>query len=85
MINQCLKEITVVDPVTGAKNMPISESLLPSIFQAKVTHPEYELWKDLSERDNKNWEAVQKSFLKRSQAQKSKHENRFKTNCVQGG
>ena len=31
-INQCLKEMMVVDPVTGAKNMPISESLLPSIF-----------------------------------------------------
>ena len=50
-----------------------------------MTHPEYELWKDLSERDNENWEAVQKSFLKRSQAQKPKHENRFKTNHVQGG
>ena len=65
--------------------MPISESLLPSIFQAKVTHPEYELWKDLSERDNKNWEDVQKSFIHKLQTLIPKHINKFKAHLVQGG
>ena len=31
-INQCLKEMTIVNLVTGVRNMPISESLLPSTF-----------------------------------------------------
>ena len=65
--------------------MPISESLLPSIFQAKVTHLEYKLWKDLSERDNENWGDVQKSFIHKLQTLIPKHGNKFKSHLVQGG
>merc|ERR1712232_481068 len=47
-VNECLKRMEVEDGQRGTTR-PVSNVLLPSIFRAKVDHPTFDTWKELSE------------------------------------
>eukprot|EP00957_Ditylum_brightwellii_P078463 5966558-Ditylum_brightwellii.AAC.1 len=48
-INECLKQMETNDE-KGGVTRPVSELLLSSMFRAKVDHPIYETWKEISKK-----------------------------------
>ena len=62
-VNECLKRMEVEDG-QGGTTRPVSNVLLPSIFRAKVDHPTYDTWKELSETNREDWDSIQVSFLR---------------------
>ena len=62
-INKCLKRMEVPDG-TGGTIKPVLDIFLPSLFRAKIQHPTYNTWKEISETRKEVWNDIQVSFLR---------------------
>ena len=73
-VNECLKRMETSNSYGGTVHA-ISPVLLPNVFRAKVTHPAFDTWKQLSEKHKENWDEVQLTFLQAAEKQfKGNHE-----------
>ena len=80
-INECLKRMEVPDG-HGGTTKPVSDILLPSLFRAKIHHPTYETWKEISETNKEEWKDIQISFLRvadRNTVGKHEQSDKFRT------
>ena len=62
-VNECLKQMELED-ANGTTRKAFSETMLPSLFRAKVDHHAFNLWKELSQNGNDDWETTQVNFLR---------------------
>ena len=70
-----LKRMETVD-ANGTVVPALSEAILPSVFRSKVTHPVFDTWKTISERDNESWSDIKGSFLKFASTNEAKLKKR---------
>ena len=57
---ECLKQMK-------DDNAEIHEKLLPGLFRAKVSHSSFDMWKELSEKNNDDWRTTRKDFLSKAE------------------
>eukprot|EP00957_Ditylum_brightwellii_P129804 9901124-Ditylum_brightwellii.AAC.2 len=53
-----------VDDDTGGTTKPFSDTMLPSLLQAKIDHPSFVTWKALSISKKEDWSTMQVAILR---------------------
>eukprot|EP00957_Ditylum_brightwellii_P115139 8781262-Ditylum_brightwellii.AAC.1 len=57
-VNECLKCMEIDDDTRGTTK-PFSDTMLPSLLQAKIDYPPFATWKSLSISKKEDWSAMQ--------------------------